>query len=155
MKFESKFTEEKTEEIDDTLDQWVGKASLWGSVLLALLVTGWYYQHSPPDTREVQTMRLYFKGNSATLITFIRMRYEEKEEFAAQQKHPFYKSYMKASEVEKQKINALIHVSTDYTPNQYWFNLVFLGAIFFMTFWFLGLIGQGVLNLMRRNPIAK
>ena len=69
--------------------------------------------------------------------------------------HPFYKSYMKASEVEKQEINALIHVSTDYTPNQYWFNLVFLWTIFFTTFWFLGLMTQGVINLMRRNPIIK
>ncbi len=147
--------EETTEEIDDTFDQWVGKASLWGSVLLALLVTGWYYQNTPPDTEEVQKMRLYFKENSGALITFIKMPHDEKEKFTAQQKHPFYKSYMKASEVEKGKINALIHVSTDYTPNQYWFNLVFLWTIFFTTFWFLGLMTQGVINLMRRNPIIK
>ncbi len=147
--------EEKTEEIDDTFDQWVGKASLWGSVLLALLVTGWYYQNTPPDTEDVQKMRLFFKANSATVITFIKMPHDEKVKFAAQQKHPFYKSYMKASELEKGEINALVHVSTDYTPNQYWFYLVFLWTIFFTTFWFLGLMTQGVINLMRRNPVVK
>ncbi len=147
--------EETTEEIDDTFDQWVGKFSLWGSVLLALLITGWYYQNTPPDTKEVQTMRLYFKENSATVITFIKMPHDEQVKFVAQQKHPFYKSYMKASELEKGEINALIHVSTDYTPNQYWFNLVFLWTIFFTTFWFLGLMTQGVINLMRRNPVVK
>lgn len=147
--------EEKTEEIGDTVDRWIGKTSLWGSLLLALLVTGWYFQNTPPDTLEVQKMRLYFKENSGTLITFIKMGFEEKEKFAAQQKHPFYNSYMKASEVEKSDINALIHVSTDYTTNQYWFNLIFLWTIFFTTFWFLGLIVQGIINLMRSNPIAK
>ena len=147
--------EETTEEIDDTLDRWIGKVSLWGSVLLALLVIGWYYNSSPPDTAEVQKMRIFFKENSAEIITFIKMPYDEKKNYASQKRHPFYKSYMKASEMEKNKINALIHVSTDYTPNQYWFNLVFFWMIIFTTLWFLGLMGQAVINLVRRNPNVK
>ena len=147
--------EETTEEIDDNFDQWVGKASLWGSVLLALLITGWYYQNTPPDTVEVQKMRLFFKHNSGTLITFIKMPPDEKIEFVARQRHPFYKSYMKATETEKEKINALVHVSTDYTLNQYWFNLIFLWLIAFTSLWFLGLMAQGVVNLVRHNPNLK
>ncbi len=119
------------------------------------LVTVWYYHSNPPDSEEVRRMRLFFKENSATLITFIKMPHDEMQKFAAKEKHPFYKSYQKASEVEKQKIKALIHVSTDYTPNQYWFNMVFLRTIFFTTFWFFGLVIQGVVNLVRRRSIVK
>jgi hypothetical protein len=63
--------------------------------------------------------------------------------------------YVNASESEKAKLKALIHISTDYTPNQYWFNLFFAWVIFFTTFWFIGLMVEACIILMRRNSEAR
>ena len=76
-------------------------------------------------------------------------------EFAYKKKHPFYLKYVKATEVEKADLRALIHISTDYTPNQYWFNLFFAWVIFFTTFWFIGLMVEACIVLMRRNSEAR
>jgi hypothetical protein len=77
---------------------------------------------------------------------------EEMEAFAERQRHPFYRSYVKASENEKADINTQIHNSIDYRPAQYWFNAVFLWFICFTTIWFFGLMTQGVINLVRQKP---
>ncbi len=75
--------------------------------------------------------------------------------FAYKKKHPFYLKYVNSSESEKAELKALIHVSTDYTPNQYWFNLFFAWVIFFTTFWFIGLMAEACIILMRRNSEAR
>ena len=76
-------------------------------------------------------------------------------EFAKTKKHPFYQTYLKSSEVEKERIKALIHISRDYSPNQYWFNILFLWMIAFTTLWFLGLILEAVIILVRREDAER
>ena len=88
-------------------------------------------------------------------MTFIDLPRDEMIEFAYKKKHPFYLKYVKATEVEKADLRALIHISTDYTPNQYWFNLFFAWVIFFTTFWFIGLMIEACIVLMRRNSEAR
>lgn len=127
------------------------KISIWASVLLSTVLTVWYAVKTPPDTPEVQKMRLFFKENSQQVIKFLRLPRDEQKEMAAGEKHPFYKKYVNSSEVQREKVKALAHVSTDYTPNQYWFNLIFLWIIFFTTFWFLGLIAEAVWVIMDRK----
>ena len=86
---------------------------------------------------------------------FIRLPQEELEEFAKSKKHLFYQTYLKSSEVEREKIKALIHISRDYSPNQYWFNIIFLWTIAFTTLWFLGLILEAVIILVRQEDAEK
>ena len=57
--------------------------------------------------------------------------------------------------IEKEKINALIHISRDYSPNQYWFNVVFLWGIAFTTLWFLGLMLEACIILVRREDAKR
>jgi len=147
--------EETPHELGDTVDNWVGRFSLWGSILLSTLATVIYCLGNPPDSEEVQRMRIFFRENGMEVTMFIKLRPEEMEGFAAQQTHPFYKSYLRASENEKREINAQIHNSIDYRPAQYWFNTVFLWFICFTTVWFLGLMAQGVVNLVRQKPDFK
>ncbi|NIP99412.1 MAG: hypothetical protein GWM98_02510 [Nitrospinaceae bacterium] len=147
--------EEAPHELGDSIDTWVGRLSLWISLLLATLATVIYCVQNPQDSEEVQRMRIFFRENGMAVTQFIKMPPEEMERFAANQEHPFFKTYIRASENEKKEINAQIHNSIDYRPAQYWFNVVFLWFIFFTTFWFLGLIGQGVVNLVRQNPSLK
>ena len=86
---------------------------------------------------------------------FIRLPHEELEEFAKSKKHPFYQTYLKSSEVKREKIKALIHMSRDYSSNQYWFNIAFLWTIAFTTLWFLGLILEAVIILVRREDAER
>ena len=88
-------------------------------------------------------------------MKFVKMGRNEQIAFAYKNKHPFYMSYIKASTVKQEKINALVHISTDYTPNQYWFNLFFMWVIFFTAFWFIGLMAEACIVLMRRNSEAR
>ena len=143
--------EEAPQELEDKVDNWVGRFSLWGSILLSTLATVIYCMGNPPDSEEVQRMRIFFRESGMEVSQFIKMPPEEMEQFAARQTHPFYKSYMRASENEKKEINAQIHNSVDYRPAQYWVGIVFLWFIFFSTVWFLGLMGQGVVNLVRQK----
>ncbi len=147
--------EETPHELEDTVDNWVGRFSLWGSILLSTLATLIYCFGNPPDSEEVQRMRIFFRENGMEVTMFIKLRPEEMEGFAARQTHPFYKSYLRASENEKREINAQIHNSIVYRPAQYWFNTVFLWFICFTTVWFLGLMTQGVVNLVRQKPDFK
>lgn len=127
------------------------KISFWAALLLATLVSGWYLLETPQDSEEVQKMRLFFKENITQVATFIGLPYDEMEQYAARKKHPFYKAYLKSSTVERENIKTLIHMSYDYTPNQYWFNAIFLWLIFFTCFWFIGLMVEGGIILVRKE----
>ena len=143
------------EEIEDAKEKWISRISLWVSVLLTTFVVVWYYQSTPPDSPEVIKMRVFFKEKNQQVMEFVKMDRNEQIAYAYKNKHPFYMSYIKASTVEQEKISSLVHISTDYTPNQYWFNLFFMWVIFFTTFWFLGLMAEACIVLARRNSEAR
>jgi len=143
------------QEIEDSKEKLISRISLWVSIILTTLVVIWYYNDNPPDSPAVVKMRVFFKENNRDVMTFIDLPRNEMIEFAYKKKHPFYLKYVNASESEKAKLKALIHISTDYTPNQYWFNLFFAWVIFFTTFWFIGLMIEACIILMRRNSEAR
>ena len=131
------------------------RVSFWLSFIFAIVITWWYYSLNPPDSKEMQKMRLFFKENVMDVAKFIRLPNDELQGYAALKSHPFYQTYVKSSEVEKEKIRALIHISRDYSPNQHWFNIVFLWTISFATLWFLGLILEAIIILVRREDTAR
>ncbi len=131
------------------------KISFWAALILATGLTGWYYATHPPDPPEIQRMRLFFKNNITDVVRFLKMAPAEQKEYAKTKIHPFYEKYLDASTVEQSKIRALVHMSYDYNPNQYWFNLVFLWAIWFTAFWFIGVMTEGALILLRRQKRDK
>ena len=143
------------QEIEDKKEKWISRISLWVSIILTTIVVYWYYNNNPPDSPAVVKMRMFFKKYNRDVMTFIDLPRDEMIEFAYKKKHPFYLKYVKATEVEKADLRALIHISTDYTPNQYWFNLFFAWVIFFTTFWFIGLMVEACIVLMRRNSEAR
>jgi len=140
---------------DEKKENLYRRISLWLSVFLATALTVWYCVVNPVETREMQKMRLFFKENIMEVAKFIRLPNEELQEFAGSKKHPFYKTYINSSEVEKNKIKALIHISRDYSPNQYWFNILFLWIIAFTTLWFLGLMLEAVIILVRSEDAER
>lgn len=127
------------------------RISFWASMVLATLVVYWFFTTSPPDSPEVREMRMFFKENIMHVTHFIGLPWEERAAFAETRKHPFYKTYLKASIREQGEIKALVHISYDYTPNQYWFNLAFFWTIVFTTCWFLGLMTEAVIILTRQG----
>lgn len=143
------------QEIEDAQEKLISRISLWVSLFLTTAMVVWYYQSSPPDSPEVVRMRVFFKEKNRDVMTFISMDRNEQIAFAFKSKHPFYMSYIKTSTVEQEKIRSLIHISTDFTPNQYWFNLGFMWVIVFTTFWFLGLMTEACIVLARRNSEAR
>jgi hypothetical protein len=136
---------------DEKKEKLYGKISIWMALLLSTAVTVFYGVTHPPDSPEVQEMRLFFNKNGHNVSKFLRLPREEQKAFAEKKKHPFYSSYLKSSEVEKKEIKALIHISMDYTPNQYWFNFVFLWTISFASFWFIGVMAEGAIILVRKD----
>ena len=148
--------QEQIEELRDNQKEVLSRRiSFWLSFILAVGISFWYYALNPPDSKEMRKMRLFFKENIIGVAKFIRLPDNELQGFAALKSHPFYQTYLKSSEVEKEKIRALIHISRDYSPNQYWFNIVFLWAIAFATLWFLGLILEAIIILVRREDTAR
>ena len=127
------------------------KISFLVAVIISTLASVWYFIETPPDTPEVKTMRLFFKNNKREVAEFIAMPRGERKAYAKKKNHPFYKAYVNVNETERKKIKALIHISYDYTPNQYWVNLFFVWLIFITTFWFIGLMVQGVMILVRTD----
>ena len=113
METREEFRDEKKENLSR-------RVSFWLSFLGATVMTCWYCWLNPVESTEVQKMRLFFKENIIDVAKFIRLPHEELKEFAKSKTHPFYQTYLKSSEVEKDKVKALIHISRDYTPNQYW-----------------------------------
>ena len=148
-------TEPILQEIEDSKEKLIRQISLWVSLILTTIVVIWYYNDNPPDSPAVVKMRVFFKENNRDVMTFVDLPRNEMIAFAYKKKHPFYLKYVNASESEKEKLKALIHISTDYTPNQYWFNLFFAWVIFFTTFWFIGLMVEACIILMRRNSEAR
>ena len=148
MAAKEEFRDEKKENLSRRI-------SFWLSLIFATAITLWYCALNPVESKEMQKMRLFFKENIMEVAKFIRLPNEELKEFAKFKKHPFYQMYLKSSEVEKEKIKALIHISRDYSPNQYWFNIIFLWTIAFTTLWFLGLILEAVIILIRRDDAEK
>ena len=148
--------QEQIEELRDNQKEVLSRRiSFWLSFILAVGISFWYYALNPPDSTEMRKMRLFFKENIMDVAKFIRLSDDELQGFAALKSHPFYQTYLKSSEVEKEKIRALIHISRDYNPNQYWFNIVFLWTIAFATLWFLGLILEAIIILVRREDIER
>jgi len=143
------------EEIEDSKEKLISRISLWVSIFLTSAIAIWYYQTTPPDSPEVVRMRVFFKEKNREVMTFLNMDRNEQIAFAYKNKHPFYKSYVMTSTVEQERIRSLAHISTDFTPNQYWFNLVFMWVIFFTAFWFLGLMAEACIVIMRRNSHAR
>ncbi|MED5353541.1 MAG: hypothetical protein VX429_03880 [Nitrospinota bacterium] len=148
-------TEPILQEIEDSKEKLISRISLWVSLILTTVVVIWYYNDNPPDSPAVVKMRVFCKENNRDVMTFIDLPRNEMIAFAYKKKHPFYLKYVNASESEKAKLKALIHISTDFTPNQYWFNLFFAWVIFFTTFWFIGLMVEACIILMRRNSESR
>ena len=148
--------QEQIEELRDNQKEVLSRRiSFWLSFILAVGISFWYYALNPPDSTEMRKMRLFFKENIMDVAKFIRLPDDELQGFTASKSHPFYQTYLKSSEVEKEKIRALIHISRDYSPNQYLFNIVFLWTIAFTTLWFLGLILEAIIILVRREDTAR
>ena len=148
--------QEQIEELRDNQKEVLSRrVSFCLSFILAVGISFWYYALNPPDSTEMRKMRLFFKENIMDVAKFIRLPDDELQGFAALKSHPFYQTYLKSSEVEKEKIRALIHISRDYSPNQYLFNIVFLWTIAFTTLWFLGLILEAIIILVRREDTAR
>ena len=148
--------QEQIEELRDNQKEVLSRRiSFWLSFILAVGISFWYYTLNPPVSIEMRKMRSFFKENIMDVAKFIRLSNDELQEFAALKSHPFYQTYLKSSEVEKEKIRALIHISRDYNPNQYWFNIVFLWTIAFATLWFLGLILEAIIILVRREDTER
>ena len=148
--------QEQIEELRDNQKEVLSRRiSFWLSFILAVGISFWYYALNPPDSTEMRKMRLFFKENIMDVAKFIRLPDDELQGFAALKSHPFYQTYLKSSEVEKEKIRALIHISRDYSPNQYLFNIIFLWTIAFATLWFLGLILEAIIILVRREDTAR
>ena len=143
------------EEIDDNTERLIRRISLWTSLLLTTALVVWYYQANPRDSPEIIKMRIFFKERNMEVGKFINLDKNEQVAFAYTNKHPFYKKYIKASTVEQERIRSLIHISRDFTPNQYWFNLFFLFVMSFTTFWFIGLMIEACIVIMRRNSEAR
>jgi len=148
--------QEQIEELRDNQKEVLSRRiSFWLSFILAVGISFWYYALNPPDSTEMRKMRLFFKENIMDVAKFIRLPDDELQGFVVLKSHPFYQTYLKSSEVEKEKIRALIHISRDYSPNQYLFNIVFLWTIAFTTLWFLGLILEAIIILVRREDTAR
>ena len=125
--------------------------SFWISLALSLAVCLLYYKSNPPDEQPTKDMRTFIAKNARQVTEFLRMTLDEKNNFIKINKHPFYKNYLEASEVTKQEIDGIVHISTDYKPTQYWVNLIFLWVIFFSAFWFIGLIIEAINQLVRQE----
>ena len=148
--------EEFSEEyLDARKEKLYGRVSFWVSMVLSVAAVLGYYWTNPLDSKEVKKMRMFFNEQKMDVSKFLKLSRTEKKKFAAEKKHPFYKKYIEASEVEKEKIRSQAHISYDYTPNQYWFNLVFLWAIFFSTVWFVGLMIQSAIILVRKKDAER
>lgn len=136
---------------DEKKENLYRKISIWIALALSTLVTVGYGVTHPPDSKEVQEMRMFFNKNGHAVSKFLRLPREEQKAFAEKKKHAFYFSYLKSSEVEKDDIKALVHISLDFTPNQYWFNFFFIWTIGFASFWFIGVMAEGAIILVRKD----
>lgn len=143
---------ESTEDFrDEKKENQYRRISFWISLVLSIVVVVYYVVTNPVDTKEVQEMRMFFNKHSQNIAKFLRLPRKEQIEFAEKKRHPFYTQYLNVSEVKKEELRGLIHISYDYTPYQYWFNMVFVWTISFAGFWFIGLMTEGAIILVRRD----
>jgi hypothetical protein len=140
---------------DEKKEKLYRRISFWISFVLSTAIAVYYVVANPPETKEVREMRMFFNKQSHEVGKFIRLPRVEQKEFGEKKKHPFYAQYLSASEVEREKIRSLIHISFDYTPNQYWFNIVFLWTVSLAGFWFIGLMTEGAIILVRRDKAKR
>ncbi len=147
--------EEDSTEHEDKTEKLSSRITYAAAFILATLACVWFYVEKPPDDPATQRMRTFFKKNSSTVMEFIKLPPEKLQAFAKKQKHPFYKRFAEAPMLEKGEIKALIHISTDYTPNQYWFNLVFQWLIWFTLVLFIGKMTEACLILMRNEQARR
>ena len=136
-------------EKEDKIEKVSSVISFWLAAVVSVIVVFAYYRSTPPDDPATQKMRLFFRDNIMEVAEFIKLPFDEQVAFAARQKHPFYRGYMKAGETEKEKLRALVHVSDDYSPNHYWLNVAFLWVIVFSSVWFVAKIVEGILVMVR------
>ena len=134
---------------EDKVERISSAISFWLSIIISMMAVYAYCISTPQDDLPTQKMRLFFRANIMDVSQFVKLPFDEQKAFASKQKHPFYTSYMDASEIEKEKIRALIHVSDDYSPNHYWLNVAFLWVIVFSTVWFICKTIEGVLAVAR------
>lgn len=144
MVFESTVCEK-----EDKKEKFSSRVTFWLSVVLSTGIVLWYYNSNPPDDQATRNMRLFFKKNIMAVTEFLQLAPEDQKVFAEKHKNPFYENYVNASVIEKEKIRALVHLSYDYSPNQYWFNVSFLWTIAFTSFWFIGKIVEAILIIVR------
>ena len=147
--------ETPTEKVVEDQDTLFSRISLWASIILTIGVCLWYYVANPPDEGATKEMRLFISNNAKDVTEFLRMLRDEKKTYAKKNKHPFYRNYVEASEVTKQEIKSIVHVSLDYKPNQYWFYLGFFGVISFFLFWFIGQITEAIIQIVREEKKIK
>jgi hypothetical protein len=136
-------------EKEDNIEKVSSAISFWLALIISIVAVFSYCKSTPQDDPATQKMRLFFRDNIIEVSEFIKLPYDEQNTFAENKAHPFFKSYMKASELEKEKLRALIHVSDDYSPNHYWLNVVFLWVIVFSSVWFVAKIVEGILVMVR------
>ena len=136
-------------EKEDRIEKVSSAISFWVATVISIVSIFAYYKSTPPDDLTTQKMRLFFRDNIMEVSEFIKLPFDEQNAFALKQTHPFYKSYMKSSETEKEKIRAIIHISDDYSPNHYWLNVAFLWLIVFSSVWFIAKIVEGILIMVR------
>ena len=136
---------------EDQVEKISSAVSFWLSMIISLMAVYAYCASNPQDDLATQKMRHFFRENFMEVSQFVKLPYAEQKEFAMKQKHPFYASYMIASEIEKEKIRALIHLSDDYSPNLYWLNVAFLWVVAFSTVWIVCKAIEGILDVARNR----
>ena len=139
------------EKEEDRVDKISSQISFWLSMIISVMAVYAYCLSNPQDDPATQKMRLFFRENIMVVSQFVKLSFDEQKEFAAKPRHPFYSSYLSASEIEKERIRALIHVSDDYSPNHYWLNVVFLWVIVFSAIWFICKAIEGILAVARNR----
>jgi hypothetical protein len=143
----------QTETADQKKDRFYSRFFLATAIVLSLAITGWYYLNNPPAEGIEKRMKMFFAKNGKDVTEFLRMTRDEQKAYTEKNKHPFYSKYISASETSRLNIRGQVHNSVDYKPAQYWFNLGFMWAIFFATFWFIGVMIQAAIQINRNKDI--
>jgi hypothetical protein len=145
----------QTESTDQKQDRFYSRIFLSVAMILSFAITGWYYINNPPAEGVERKMKLFFAKNAMDVTEFLRMTRDEQKAFAEKNKHPFYSKYISASETSRLNIRGEVHNSVDYKPAQYWFNLGFMWAIFFLSSWFIGVMIQAAIQINRTSALER
>ncbi len=145
----------QTESTDQKQDRFYSRIFLSVAIILSFAITGWYYFNNPPAEGVEKKMKMFFAKNAKDVTEFLRMTRDEQKAYAERNKHPFYSKYISASETSRLNIRGQVHNSVDYKPTQYWFNLGFMWAIFFLTSWFIGVMIQAAIQINRTSALER